>query len=426
MGTSFRIKFGLLALACTIAAIAASAGAQAPPSISLQQCYDMARSNYPLIKQLDLIDKSTEYNISNANKAYLPQVSITAIEGYIINGLPSFAPGAPSDNGNFKFIGIGQINQTIWDGGGTKVQKDMLRSNAEVEKAGIEVSLYALRERVNQMFFGILVINEQLKALDLLKQNLKRNIDKVKLSAENGLAYNSDTDELRVELLKVEQRSDEFLYTRKSFVAMLGLMIGLPLKEDQVLEVPTMETALPGTINRPELTLYNYQRQLADQQNSMSRVGYMPKIGLLGLGVRLEPGAQFGAQSLQSLSLAGVSLSWNTMGLYRDKNNRNQVKISQDRIQNQQEAFLFNTNLQLAQQANDIDKQRSIVSKDEEIVRLRTAIKKAYELKYQNGMCSVQDLILTVNAESEAISNKALHEAQLMLSISNYKTTSGN
>jgi outer membrane protein TolC len=227
-------------------------------------------------------------------------------------------------------------------------------------------------------------------------------------------------------MLKVDQRVDEFLYTRKSFMAVLAIMTGEPLKEDQVLERPELDVSLPGAINRPELTLYNYQRQLAEQQTAMSRVGYMPKIGLLGLGVRLDPGAQFGTQSLSSLSLAGVNLSWNTMGLYRDKNNRNQAKVSLDRIQNQQETFLFNTNLQLTQQANDIDKQRSIISKDMQIVALRTSIKRAYELKYQNGMCTVQDLILAVNAENEANSNKALHEVQLMSSISNYKTTSGN
>jgi outer membrane protein TolC len=413
-------------LLITLWMFGSEAVAQSGSPLQLEHCQELARRNYPLIRQLDLIDKSTEYNISNANKAYLPQVSITAIEGYIISGLPSFAPGAPTDNGSFKFIGIGQINQTIWDGGGTKVQKDMIRTNADVEKANIEVSLFALRERVNQLYFGILVINEQLKQLDILKQNLERNISKVKLSADNGLAYTSDTDEIRVELLKVEQRADEFLYTRKSFIAMLAIMIGEPLKEDQVLERPVIDVSLPGAINRPELTLYNYQRQLAEQQTAMSRVGYMPKIGLLGLGVRLQPGAQFGTQSLQSLSLAGINLSWSTMGLYRDKNNKNQAKISLERIQNQQETFLFNTNLQLTQQANEIDKQRSIISKDTQIVTLRTSIKKSYELKYQNGICSIHDLITVVNAESDANSNKALHEVQLMLSISNYKNTSGN
>jgi outer membrane protein TolC len=401
--------------------------AQTPGTLTIEYCQEHARNNYPLIKQFDLIDKSATYSISNANKAYLPQVSITAIEGYIINGLPSMVPGVPSENGSFKFIGIGQINQTIWDGGGTHVQKDMIKSSVEVEKANIEVSLYTIRERVNQLFFGLLAINEQLKQLDIQKQNLQRNLNKVKQSVDNGLGYTSDSDEVRVELLKIDQHADEFIYTRKSYIAMLALMIGEKLLEDiQLVKPVNSETALPSVINRPELSLYNYQRQLVEMQNKQSKASYMPKIGLLGLGVRLEPGASFGISTLQSLSIAGLNLSWNTSGLYRDKNTREQTTINLEKIQNQQETFLFNTNLQLVQQSNEIEKQNSILAKDTEIMNLRTSIKKSYEIKYQNGVCSVNDLILAVNAESEAGSNKILHEIQLMLSIFNYKTTSGN
>ncbi len=395
--------------------------------LTIDQCQEKARANYPLIRQLDLIEKSTDFSISNANKAHLPQISLTAIEGYIINGLPALVPGVASENGSFKFIGIGQINQTLWDGGTTRVQKEMIRSGAEVDKAGIEVSLYAIRERINQLFFGILVIGEQLKQQDILKQNLQRNLSRVKQSVDNGLAYTSDVDEISVELLKIEQRMDEFFYMRKAYVAMLGLMTGENLREDTALARPAViDGELPGTVNRPELLLYNYQRHLAEEQNKLSRAVYMPKIGLLGVGLRIAPGVAFGPGTIQSLSLAGLNLSWNTLGLYRDKNTREITRINLERIQNQQETFLFNTNLQLAQQSNEIEKQKSILGKDTEILNLRSSIKKAYETKYQNGICSVNDMILAVNAESEAASSKALHEIQLMLSIYNYKTTSGN
>lgn len=395
--------------------------------LTLDQCQEKARANYPLIRQMELIDKSAEFSISNANKAYLPQISLTAIEGYLISGLPAMAPGVPSENGSFKFIGIGQLNQTLWDGGATRAQKEIIQSNVEVDKANIEVSLYAIKERVNQLYFGVLVISEQLKQLEILKQNLERNLNRVQLSVNNGLAYTSDADEVKVELLKIEQRRDEFTFTRKAYLSMLGLMIGEQLLDGTELAKPVVSdfnTSL--TINRPELSLYSYQRHLAEEQNKMSKANYMPKIGLLAFGVKLAPGAAFGAGSLESLSIAGVSVSWNTMGLYRDKNNREQTKINMDRIQNQQETFVFNANLQLAQQSNEIDKQKSILAKDAEIMSLRTAIKKAYETKHQNGVCSVNDLILAINSESDAASNKALHEIQLMLSVYNYKTISGN
>lgn len=393
-------------------------------TMTLEECQQSARENFPMIKQLSLLDKSLEFNISNANKAYLPQVSITAIEGYIFSGLPSFAPGGSSESG-FKFIGIGQINQTIWDGGATKAQKNILQASNEVDKSTIEVTAYAVRDRVNQLYFGVLLIEEQLRQLDLLRQNLERNLSKVKQSADQGLAYTSDADEVKVEMLKIDQRKDEFTYARRSYLLMLSLMTGKNVSQEQTLTRPAAPVG-GAEIRRPELTLYQSQRMLAEQQDKLSKVGYMPKVGLLALGVRLEPGASMGLNTLSSLSLAGINLSWNTAGLYRNKNNKALTKVTVDRIQNQQETFLWNTNIDLSRKRLDIEKQVSILSKDQEIIALRSSIKKAYELKYQNGVCTVQDLVVAVNAESEAISNKAMHEIQLLLSQYEQSHFSGN
>lgn len=393
--------------------------------LSIEDCQEKARNNYPLIRQLDLIGKSAEYSISNANKAHLPQFSINAIGGYLINGLPA-APGTESENGTTKVILVGQLNQTIWDGGATKARKDIIQTNSDVEKANIEVALYTVKERVNQLFFSILIIDEQLRNVNILRQNLQRNLSRMKQSVDNGLAYTSDADELRVELLKIDQRKDEFTFTRKAYINMLGLLIGESLNENVQLTKPTLPETLSPEIHRPELVLYSYQRNAAEEQNKQSKVNLMPKIGLLAFGVSINPGTKFGAGTLSSLSIAGVSASWNTAGLYLDKNIRQQTRINMDRIRNQEETFLFNTNLQATQQNNEIEKQKSILMKDDEIIALRSAIKKSYELKYQNGMCSVNDMILAVNTESEASSNKTLHEIQLMLSLYNYKTTTGN
>src|SRR6187402_144610 len=187
--------------------------------ITIDGCQEKARANYPLIKQYDLIAKSSDYNISNANKAFLPQISLTGIGGYVIAGLPEFsvAGKAPAESSKAQFIGIAQINQVIWDGGATKSQKDIIKSSAEVEKSSVDVSLYSIRERVNQMFFGILLIDEQSKQLGILCEELKLGLNKVRLSKENGLAYESDVDEVKAEMLSLEQKKIEFNYTRKGY-----------------------------------------------------------------------------------------------------------------------------------------------------------------------------------------------------------------
>lgn len=399
--------------------------------LTIEHCQEKAKANYPLIKQYDLIAQSAEYTISNANKAYLPQLSLNGIGAYIIKGFPAVSlPGMPAaEEEKLKFIGIAQLNQTIWDGGATRTQKNVTTANAEVDKASVDVSMHAIEERVNQLFFGVLVIDEQLKQLTIVNENLTRNLNRLQLSKDNGLAYQTDVDELKAEVLNLDQRKIDFTYTRKGYLEMLSYLMGEPLSDNVKLQMPVVEN--PETMrtqenNRPELKLYSTQRALVEQKSSFNKVANMPKIGLMGAGILVSPEASFGASQISSLALAGLSVSWNTGGIYKTSNNKQLDKIQMDRIANQQETFLFTSNIQLKQVASEIEKQKAIIDKDAEIVTLKTNIRKSYQLKYDNGMSSMNDLITAINKESEARGNEALHQVQLLMSVYNYKTINGN
>jgi outer membrane protein TolC len=410
-----------LALLITVAPFAA------PAQLSLDACQEKAKANYPLIKQYELISKTEEYTLSNAGRAYLPQFSANAIVGYIIKGLPSLSPVPQESKDKVQFIGIGQLNQTIWDGGATHAQKDIVKANTKVEQANIDVAFHDLRKRVNQLFFGILLLDEQLKQANLLIDNLGRNVSSVKISNENGVAFSSDVDEVKVEMLKASQRVIDITHARQGFAAMLALMIGEPENNNlQLLKPLVIEQPIATEINRPELNLYRQQQMMVDADLAMKKVGNMPKVGVLGAAIMIQPGMSFGAEKIQSLAIAGLSASWNTRSIYQSSNNRQLAQIQHDRIASQQGTFLYNTKVQLTQQNSEITKQKEILAKDREIVVLQASIKRAYEVKYQNGMCTMNDLLRVTNNESEAHASQAVHEIQLLMSVSDYENTSGN
>jgi outer membrane protein TolC len=397
--------------------------------LTIESCQEKAKTNYPLIKQYDLISKSVDYTISNANKAYLPQLSVTGIGAYIFKGLPQTSlPGVPAkEPDKFQMIGIGQLNQTIWDGGATRSQKEIAKASGEVESANIDVALHSIKERVNQLYFGILVIDEQVNQLTVLQGTLNRNLNAVSLSKDNGLAYQTDVDELKAELMKLDQRKIEFRYTRKGYVEMLSYMTGQQLNEETQLQKPVvLDSVYSHSNNRPELKLYANQRKLSIAQASINRVYNMPKVGVLGAAVLIEPGIAFGTSTLSSLAIGGVNLSWNTSGLYKTSNNRQLDKIRMDKISNQEETFLFATNLQLKQARSDIEKQKAVLATDHEIVSLKEKIRNGYQKKYENGMSSMNDVIQATNKESEARSQEALHQVQLLMSLYQYQTINGN
>ncbi len=424
------IRFAITLQIMAIAGITSALSTEASDSLTLDSCYAMALRNYPLVKQYELIEKAEAYNLSNANKAYLPQLDITGIGAYIFKGLPTITlPGSePQDETKAAFIGIGQLNQVIWDGGATKTQKDMIRAGTELEKANLDASVYALNERINQIYFGILLIDEQLKQLDLQSNMLNKNLKRIQLSKINGLAYQTDVDELKAELLKLDQRKIEYAFTRKGFIQMLSFFIGVDLNDRTAFKIPEIELAglSQMAIKRPELSIYASQRKLEEQRAGMDKVSLMPKFGLLGAGILVTPGISFAASEVSSLAIGGLSVSWGLSGLYKSGNNRQLSQLKLMRISNEQEAFLFNTNLQLTDQSANVDKFSALLRNDHEMVQLRSKIRQAYQVKYENGMCALNDLLMAADKESEARAGEAMHRIQWIMSKVEQKTTSGN
>ena len=393
-------------------------------TLNIDSCYAMARRNYPAIKQFALIEQSKEFTISNANKSYLPQVSVTAIGGFI-GGLPSTS--GETQTSDFQVIGVGQITQPIWDGGATRTQKDIASTVADVDEASVEVALYSLRQRVNQIYFGILLLDEQKKQLDTLRKNLNRTLSNVKLSMESGFAYQSDVDEVNAEVLRVEQNIIATRFTRSGYLEMLSHLTGQRLLESTVLQTPsTAQTQSLWVKGRPELNLYSSQQRLIEFQSNMNKVSNMPKLSLMGFATFIEPGISLGPSTISNVWVGGISLSWNTGNLYKTSNNRQLDKIQMARINNQQEVFTFNNTLEQKQSNSEIEKQKAIVSKDKEIVQLKEKITQSYRLKYKNGLASMSDLLTIIYKESESRNEKSLHEVQLLLALYNFNTISGN
>ena len=406
----------------------ATVGSATAQVLSIDSCYALAKKNYPLIRQYELIEKTKEYTLSNANKAYLPQLSITAIEGYIFGELPSFGPAnVEAETSDFKFIGIAQLNQTIWDGGATKTQKKIIAASSETEKASLDVAIYDLHARVNQLYFGILLVDEQLMQLEVQNAILSNNVNRVKQLSDNGLAFKTDLDEIKVEQLKLNQHKTELKYVRNGYVMMLSLLIGAKITEPIILQKPAFNDSLPDLqIMRPELSLYKSQRNMVNAQSDLQRVSLMPKIGLLGAGVMLAPGIGSGENGATSIGVAGLSATWSIGGIYKRGNEKQLTQLSLNKINLQEETFLFNTKLQVAQTSADVEKQKAILAGDEEIISLRKSIRESYQLKYNTGAGSLMDLLNATEKESEARSQKALHEMQLLITISEHNTITGN
>ncbi|MES2416702.1 MAG: TolC family protein [Bacteroidota bacterium] len=404
--------------------------AQKPALLSLSECYRLAEQNYPLSKQRDLLTKAAAYTIENIQKGYLPQFNLNGLASYQseVTQLPIQLPGmvVPAmSKDQYKLYG--EINQLIYDGGVLKQQKELQQANTLIEQRKLETTLYQLRERINQLFFGALLIGEQLKQNELMAGDIQLGLRRVQAAIDNGTALKSNADVLKADLLKNKQRRAELLAIQKSYHTMLGLFIGKAMApEINLLKPAPIITSVWPQIKRPELLVYESQNKNLDVQNNLLTTKARPKFSFFLQGGYGRPALNFLNNNFETYYLSGFRLSWSPTVFYTLKKDRQLLNLNRNTIEVQKETFLFNTNLTLRQQRAEIDKYLELLSTDEEIIALRSKIKATAMVQLENGVINGNDYLREVNAENEARQNKILHETQLLLAQYNEQTTSGN
>lgn len=396
--------------------------------LTIEECYTLAKQNYPLVKQHELIDKTRDYSVENAAKGYLPQLSINGQATYQsdVTSIPITLPGVKIPTlSKDQYKIYAEADQTLYDGGAIKYQKQSKQANADIQQKSLEVSLYELNARVNQLFFGILLIDEQLKLNTLQQKDIQNGIDKTQAQLNNGTAFRSSVDELKASLLKADQSGIELLANRKAYTDMLGLFINRQLDETTTLVRP-QPAILTDSIYRPEIAMYNYQQTTYNIQDKMLNAGLMPKLQLFAQGGYGKPALNLLKTNFDFYYIGGVRLNWSLGSLYTIKNDKRISALSRKNIDVQKETFLFNTKLTMKQQSAEVTKYTTLISRDNDIITLRNSVKTAASAQLANGVITGHDYIAQVDAEDQARQNLALHQIQLLQAQYNYKTTAGN
>lgn len=396
--------------------------------LTLDDCQRLAQENYPLVRQYGLIEKSLEYNLSNAGKGYLPQFAVSGKVTYQsdVTKLPVEMPGIsmkalPKDQYQVMF----EVQQTLWDGGDIHSRKRLARATSDMELEKQNVDMYALNERINQLYFGILLLDEQLKQNQLLQDDLGRTHKQVSNYIANGIANQSDLDAVSVELLDTRQHRIELETSRQAYTTMLSVFIGKEIMPGTVLLKPAMEeVSMQGRmINRPELRLFDAHNEQLNIQESTLKNRLMPRLGLFVQGAYGNPGLNMLKNEFSAYYIAGVRMSWNFGSLYTLKNDRRQIDNSRRQIETNRDVFLFNTRLEATGQDASIISMRRQMADDDEIIRLRENIRRAAEAKVENGTLTVTDMLREITAENMARQTKALHEVRLLMNIRKLKYT---
>lgn len=396
-------------------------GLQSYGQLTLEQCQQKAQANYPLARQYQLIELSTDYTLANASKGNLPQVSLSGKASY-----QSDATTLPFSFSGLEFKGMPKdqyqimidVSQNIWDGGQIHFHKEQARAKGKEAEKQLDVNMYALRERINQLFFGILLLDEQLTQNTLLQEELQRNLTNIEAYCTNGIANEADVDAVRVEILNTRQQRIQIESNRNAYLRMLSLFTGEQLDEQTTLQKPSVPMLKENSlINRPELEWYAAQAHTLNVREETLKAGYRPQFSLFAQGAYGNPGLNMLKDSFEPYFIVGARMSWRFGSLYTLKNDRRKLQTDRSKIQSNRDLFLLNTQVALTEQEQAIQSLRGQMKEDNEIIRLRTNIRKAAEAKVANGTLTVTEMLRELTHESMAKQNKALHEVQLLMDL---------
>jgi len=418
-------------LFCSCLLTAYVAGAQP----TLDECRRLAREHYPEIRQYDLIRQTKEYTLSNANKSWIPQVAFAAQATWqtAVPTLPDALTGMLSQQG-VAIPGINkdqykialELNQTIWDGGKTKADKRIAEAEAEEQNRATDVDFHTLEGRVDNLYFGILLLDERVRQTRLTIELLRSNLEKVRSLQRNGVAMQTDADAVEAELLTVGQQLTQIEASRASYRQMLEIFIGKELG-GQSLILPDTEQPVSYDNARPELALFDAKIEKLTAQEKLVKASTRPRFGLFAQGYYGYPGMDFFESMMSSdwswNAMIGVKMSWNFGAYYTKKNSLNKLRTAKRQVDVQREVFLFNTQLQTTAENGDIARLRKALADDDRIVVLRRSVREAAESKLRNGVIDTNDLLRKITEEATAATARSAREIELVKTIYELKHT---
>lgn len=395
--------------------------------VTLDECLEAARNRYPLIQERGLIREVEQYDLKRIGKGWLPQLNVSAKAQYQseVVEMPFEIPGYDFDLPHDQYSVVGELNQTVWDGGSSASQKNKVRAEAEVQHRQLDVSLYAIRQQVQNLFLGILLVDKQIAQNEIVIKSLNRSLEEARVGLEQGVSYQSDVDQVKVRILDYQQKKDALCADRKTYVAMLGKLTGKDLDEAQFSEPEVAVETDSMRLARPEMRLYQAQLRQTEVQRKELQTYLYPKLNLSFQGGLGRPGLNMLKNEFEPYYTVGLKLQWNIGALYSRKEDLRKVKAQERRVQIEQETFVFNTMLEATEQMNAVDKAERIWKQDREIIRLRESLRQAGEEQYRQGVIRMTELMDRIDDEFDARVAESIHQVQFIMAVYDLRNTLG-
>ena len=396
-------------------------------SVNLDDCYRLARENYPRLSDTHHQQEISNLKQKNIGVAWNPQLNLNGQATYqsevtkVSVPIPNISIPSPAKDQYKVYL---DVRQTIFDGGLTTAGSLAEKSALAADQQSLEVEFYALHDKVNQLYFGLLLLSESENVLKLKSSVLDERIKVLESGYKNGTVASRDLDLLRAERLLTAQQIGEIYSERLANLGALGILTNQKLDEHTTLTEPVV-VVKGELITRPELKYFDLLGSKLDQNSQLLQKARNPKVFGFGQAGYGRPGLNMLKNTFDPYYLVGVGLSWNILDWKQTGRSREILEVQKQMIGSQRAAFDQNLSVSLLRAGEGIKKAEQLLKLDEELVVLRDNIAKHSASQLENGTITSADYIVDLNALTQASINKKGHKIQLYQAVVNYNTLAG-
>ena len=396
----------------------------AQQSLTLEDCYALANKNYPLAKQIGLLQQKSDYEVNALQVGKLPKIDLIA-QGSYQNQVTTIPNPVLEPVNKDQYRASFDVNQLIYNGGLINATTKLKEAQTKTQQQQVEVSLYQIKTRINQLFFSILLLQERKEILIFKQEQLFSKIREVKAGIKFGAILPASEKVLEAENLKIKQQLSEIQFDKKRFFENLSSLTSTTVPETITLEAPLIITDETSQNNRPELKYFELQDQQIEASKTVVSKNNLPKINAFGIAGYGNPGLNMVDNSFQPILMVGLRANWNVFDWNKSKAEKDALTVSSQIIATEKETFLLNNSLQMQEMDNEIMKSQEIIKTDTEIISLREYVEKSANSQLKNGVITTSEYLVEFTNLYEARTNKKLHEIQLALARANYQVSKG-
>lgn len=400
----------------------------AQQSLTLEECYSMANTNYPIARQTQLLKNRNDLEISVLEKEKLPKIGINAQATYQseVVTFPFELPNSSIEPLNKdQYRATLDVNQLIYNGGSIEANLKLKMAELETQQQMVAVNLYQLKNRINQSFFSVLLLQQKIYLLDLKQEQLLSQIEEVKTGVKYGAILPASENVLEAENLKVSQQLSQVNFDRKKALNNLSALINEDISPDVILTKPKFPFLFTGDFLRPELQYFDLQNKQIESSMEVLSKSNLPKVYGFAQAGYGNPGLNFLENSFQEFYIVGIKANWNVFDWGKNKTQKQALSVSQEIVNTEKETFQLNNGTQLKDAAYEISNMEALIEADKEIVILREKVLKSATSQLKNGIINSSEYLTEFNGLYESMIDQKLHEIQLDLAKANYSVIKG-